>query len=122
MTPPRWTIRAEIGSLGVDVPLDLGFYGGLAAAVAFGALDPPLAVAAAVVPVLSQFDERSVPGPARLPIRLAGQLLRNLATAAFGPEGPRPAYRPGEREQAGVTLARVAVVPARASGDRGSRR
>jgi hypothetical protein len=53
------------GSLEVDVPRSLGYFGGIAAAVALGFLEPPLAVFIAAVPFVKMLSDRRAPIPVR---------------------------------------------------------
>jgi hypothetical protein len=51
--------------LEVDIPRPLGFFGGIATAVALGFLEPPLAVFIAAEPYLKMLSDRRAPRPMR---------------------------------------------------------
>jgi hypothetical protein len=53
------------GPLEVDVPRSLGYFGGIAAAVALGLLEPPLAVFIAAVPFVKMLSDQRAPIPVR---------------------------------------------------------
>jgi len=49
----------------IDIPRTLGYYGGIGAAVAFGVLEPPIAVFIAALPVIKMLGTRVAPTPLR---------------------------------------------------------
>jgi hypothetical protein len=53
------------GSLEIDVPRSLGFFGGIAAGVALGLLEPPLALFIAAVPFVKMLSDQRAPTPMR---------------------------------------------------------
>jgi len=55
------TIHFDVGPVEIDIPRTLGYYGGISAAVAFGVLEPPVAVFIAALPVIKML----VPGSRR---------------------------------------------------------
>lgn len=59
----KMVVRA--GPLEVDIPRSLGFFGGIAAAVALELLEPPLAIFIAAVPFLKMLSDRRAPDPMR---------------------------------------------------------
>lgn len=68
-------IRVDIGPVEVDVPKSLGYFGGIAAAVAFGVLDPPLAAFIAAVPFVKMLSNPGAP----LPLRFVSELFQGAA-------------------------------------------
>jgi hypothetical protein len=60
------------GSLEIDVPRSLGFFGGIAAGVALGLLEPPLALFIAAVPFVKMLSDQRAPTPMRF-IGLLGE-------------------------------------------------
>jgi hypothetical protein len=60
------------GSLEIDVPPSLGFFGGIAAGVALGLLEPPLALFIAAVPFVKMLSDQRAPTPMRF-IGLLGE-------------------------------------------------
>ncbi len=65
-------IHLDIGPLEIDIPRTLGYYGGISAAVAFGVLEPPVAVFIAVVPLIKMLSTRVAPPP----LRFLAQMLQ----------------------------------------------
>jgi hypothetical protein len=53
------------GRLEIDVPRALGYFGGIAAAVAVGMIEPPLAVFIAAVPFVKMLTAPGTPDPLR---------------------------------------------------------
>jgi hypothetical protein len=53
------------GSLEIDVPRSFGFFGGIAAGVALGLLEPPLALFIAAVPFVKMLSDQRAPIPVR---------------------------------------------------------
>ena len=51
-------IHLDIGPVEIDIPRTLGYYGGIGAAVAFGVLEPPIAVFIAALPVIKMLGTR----------------------------------------------------------------
>ena len=45
-------LHFDVGPVEIDIPRTLGYYGGISAAVAFGVLEPPIAVFIAALPVI----------------------------------------------------------------------
>jgi len=68
-------IIVNVGPVRVDVPQALGYFGGIAAAVAFGVLEPPLAAFIAAIPVLKMLADPAAPQP----IRFVGEFLQGAA-------------------------------------------
>jgi len=58
-------IHLDIGPVEIDIPRTLGYYGGISAAVAFGVLEPPIAVFIAALPVIKMLGTRVAPTPLR---------------------------------------------------------
>jgi len=65
-------IHLDIGPVEIDIPRTLGYYGGISAAVAFGVLEPPIAVFIAALPVIKMLGTRVAPPP----LRFLAQLLQ----------------------------------------------
>lgn len=70
----------EFGPLRVDVPRSVGFYGGIAAAVAVGLLEPPLGVFIDCVPLLKMATNSRAPQP----LQWLGQVLDGVAKPVGG--------------------------------------
>src|SRR3954471_22878000 len=72
---PGNVLEIRAGRVEVDVPRSVGYFGGLAAAVGLGLLEPPLAVFIAAVPVFKALTNSALP-PA---VRVVGELLEGAA-------------------------------------------
>ena len=70
----------EIGSLKVDIPRSVGYFGGLALAVAFDVITPELGLLIALVPVLKLLKRRN----ATLPERAVASVLEGAAKPVGG--------------------------------------
>jgi hypothetical protein len=78
--PPRSIWELRIGGVTVDVPRSVGYYGGVAAAVGLGIVEPPLGIFIAGIPVIKALTHRAAP-PA---IRLVGAILEGGAKPVGG--------------------------------------
>lgn len=56
----------RVGSVEIEVPRTLGYYGGIGMAVATGMIEPPLAAFIAVVPFLKMLNRPNSTKPARI--------------------------------------------------------
>jgi hypothetical protein len=72
------TLRA--GSISVDVPRSVGYYGGVAAAVGLGLIEPPLAVFIAGVPLLKMLTNHGLP----VAVRFVGEFFEGVAKPIGG--------------------------------------
>jgi hypothetical protein len=72
---PGNVLEIEVGTIRVDVPRSVGYFGGLAVAVGVGLIEPPLAVFIAAVPVFKALTNSALP---RL-VRVVGELLEGAA-------------------------------------------
>ena len=73
-------LTSRIGPLQVDWPRSLGYFGGTAAAVAFGIIEPPLGIFIAAIPFLKMLNRPQAP----LPVRFVGQLLDGASKPVGG--------------------------------------
>ena len=71
----RKLLHIQLGPVQMDVPETVGYYGGLAAAVALGLLEPPLAAFIATVPLIKVLTERGSP----IPVRFVAKSLQGAA-------------------------------------------
>lgn len=71
---------ARVGPVEVDVPRSIGYFGGAAAAVALGIIDPPLGLVIAAIPFVKMITR---PGFA-MPVRITGQLIDGMAKPLGG--------------------------------------
>jgi hypothetical protein len=73
-------LTSRIGPITVDWPRSIGYFGGTAAAVAFGLIEPPLGVFIAAVPFLKMLNRPGAPTP----LRFVGQLLDGASKPVGG--------------------------------------
>ena len=72
---PGNALEVEVGTVEVDVPRAVGYFGGLAVAVGIGLIEPPLAVFIAAVPVFKMLTNTALP----LAMRIVGEVLEGAA-------------------------------------------
>ncbi len=93
---------STIGPVQVDWARTAGYYGGIAAAVGFGVLDPPLGIFIAAIPFLKMLNR---PG-ATFPVRMMAQVLDGASkpvggdsdasiTVVHSNRPPQPSHGPG---------------------------
>jgi hypothetical protein len=70
----------RLGWLEVDVPRSIGYFGGIGLAVCAGALEPPLGLAIAAVPLIKMLNLARAP----IPSRFVGQILEGMALPIGG--------------------------------------
>jgi hypothetical protein len=71
----RKLLHVELGPVQIDVPQSVGYFGGIAAAVALGLLEPPLAAFIAVVPLIKILADPGSP----IPVRFVAEILKGAA-------------------------------------------
>jgi hypothetical protein len=72
---PRNVLEVRLGTVEVDVPRSVGYFGGLAAAVGLGLVEPPLALFIAAVPLFKILTNSVLP----IPVRAVGEILEGAA-------------------------------------------
>jgi hypothetical protein len=72
---PGNVLEIQVGTVEVDVPRTVGYFGGLAVAVAVGMIEPPLALFIAAVPVFKSLTNTALPTA----VRLVGEVLEGAA-------------------------------------------
>lgn len=72
---PENVLEIRAGRVEVDVPRSVGYFGGLAAAVALGLLEPPLALFIAAVPAFKVLTNSALPRA----VRVVGEVLEGAA-------------------------------------------
>jgi hypothetical protein len=72
---PGNVLEVQVGTVEVDVPRSVGYFGGLAAAVGLGLIEPPLALFIAAVPVFKALTNTVLPAP----VRVVGEMLEGAA-------------------------------------------
>jgi hypothetical protein len=82
------------GSLEIDIPRALGYFGGIAGAVAVGLLEPPLAAFIAAVPFIKMLTTPRSPGP----LRFVG-LMAEGAAQPVGSSGQGTIRLTGQSDQ-----------------------
>jgi hypothetical protein len=73
-------LELRLGSVTVDLPRTLGYYGGVAAAVGLGLAEPPLGVFIAAVPLMKLLTHRALP----VPVRAVGEFLEGVSKPVGG--------------------------------------
>jgi hypothetical protein len=77
---PKNVLEVRVGTIEVDVPRSVGYFGGLAAAVGVGLIEPPLALFIAAVPVFKVLTNSMMPRP----VRAIGEVLEGAAKPVGG--------------------------------------
>jgi hypothetical protein len=72
---PGSVLTVEVGTITVDVPRSVGYFGGLAVAVGVGMIEPPLALFIAAVPIFKVLTNSALP----LAVRTVGEFLEGAA-------------------------------------------
>jgi hypothetical protein len=72
---PENVLEVQVGTIEVDLPRSIGYFGGLAAATALGLIEPPLAVFIAAVPLYKVLTNTALPKA----VRVIGEVLEGAA-------------------------------------------
>jgi hypothetical protein len=72
---PGNVLEVQVGTVEVDVPRSVGYFGGLAAAVGMGLLEPPLALFIAAVPAFKALTNSAMPRA----VRIVAEVLEGAA-------------------------------------------
>jgi hypothetical protein len=72
---PGNVLEVQVGTVEVDIPRSVGYFGGLAAAVGLGLIEPPLALFIAAVPVFKVLTNTALPRA----VRVVGEVLEGAA-------------------------------------------
>ncbi|OJZ63458.1 hypothetical protein BRW65_29810 [Mycobacterium paraffinicum] len=72
---PENVLEVQLGTVEVDVPRSVGYFGGLIAAVGLGLIEPPLAVFIAAVPLFKVLTNSALPRT----VRVVGEVLEGAA-------------------------------------------
>jgi hypothetical protein len=72
---PGNVLEVQVGTVEVDVPRSIGYFSGLAVAVAIGLIEPPLALFIAAVPVFKSLTNTALPNA----VRFLGEVLEGAA-------------------------------------------
>jgi hypothetical protein len=72
---PGNVLEVQVGRVEVDIPRSVGYFGGLAAAVGLGLIEPPLALFIAAVPAFKALTNSALPGA----VRVLGEVLEGAA-------------------------------------------
>lgn len=73
-------LTSRVGPVEIEWPLTVGYYGGIDLAVAFEAIEPPLALFIAAIPFFKMLNRPN----ATRPTRLVSQLLEGMAKPVGG--------------------------------------
>lgn len=80
MADPDRGLTSRLGSVEINWPQTIGYYGGIALAVAFELIEPPLGLFIAAVPLLKMLNRPQAP----LGQRMVSQLLEGAAKPVGG--------------------------------------
>lgn len=72
---PENVLEVQVGTVEVDVPRSIGYFGGIAAATGLGLIEPPLAVFIAAVPLFKVLTNTALPKA----VRIVGEVLEGAA-------------------------------------------
>jgi hypothetical protein len=72
---PENVLEVKVGSVEVDIPRSIGYFGGLTAATALGLIEPPLALFIAAVPLYKVLTNTALPKA----VRVVGEVLEGAA-------------------------------------------
>jgi hypothetical protein len=72
---PENVLEVKLGNVEVDVPRSVGYFGGLAAALSLGLIEPPLALFIAAVPAFKALTNTALPRA----VRVVGEVLEGAA-------------------------------------------
>src|ERR1700710_2397971 len=72
---PGNVLEVQVGTVEVDIPRSIGYYGGLVAAVGFGLVEPPLSLFIAAVPLFKVLTNTALPRA----VRVVGEVLEGAA-------------------------------------------
>jgi hypothetical protein len=72
---PGNVLEVQVGTVEVDVPRSIGYFGGVAAALGLGLIEPPLALFIAAVPVFKALTNTDLPRA----VRVVGEVLEGAA-------------------------------------------
>jgi hypothetical protein len=72
---PDNVLEVQVGTVEVDVPRSIGYFGGLAVATGLGLIEPPLALFIAAVPFYKVLTNTALPKA----VRVVGEVLEGAA-------------------------------------------
>ncbi|OBI49814.1 hypothetical protein [Mycobacterium sp. E796] len=72
---PENVLEVQVGTVEVDVPRSIGYFGGLVVATGLGLVEPPLALFIAAVPVFKVLTNTALPKA----VRVVGEVLEGAA-------------------------------------------
>jgi len=77
---PGNVLEVRAGTVEIDVPRSVGYFGGLVAAVGLGVIEPPLALFIAAVPIFKILTNSALPRS----VRAIGEVLEGAAKPVGG--------------------------------------
>jgi hypothetical protein len=89
---------SRVGPIDIDWPRSIGFYGGIAVAIAFDLIAPELALFVALVPLVKLFKRQHATKPEKLVAAIVEGAAKPLGGDAE--ETVRPAWADDEKRQA----------------------
>lgn len=77
---PGNVLEVQFGTVEVDIPRSVGYFGGLAAAVGLGLIEPPLALFIAAIPAFKALTNTALPSA----LRVVGEVFEGAAKPVGG--------------------------------------
>src|SRR4051812_10727150 len=105
---PGNVLEVQVGTVEVDVPRSVGYFGGLAVAVAVGLIEPPLALFIAAVPVFKSLTNTALPTA----VRVVGEVLEGAAKPV-GSDAEGVIELKDQQRESGTKVVNVAPKPTR---------
>jgi len=105
---PGNVLEVQVGTVEVDVPRSVGYFGGLAVAVAIGLIEPPLALFIAAVPVFKSLTNTALPKA----VRVVGEVLEGAAKPV-GSDAEGVIELKDQQRESGTKVVNVAPKPTR---------
>jgi hypothetical protein len=103
---PGNVLEVRVGTVEVDVPRSVGYFGGLAVAVAVGLIEPPLALFIAAVPVFKSLTNTALPKA----VRVVGEVLEGAAKPV-GSDAEGVIELKDQQQHSGTKVVNVAPKP-----------
>jgi hypothetical protein len=113
---PGNVLEVQVGTVEVDVPRSVGYFGGLAAAVGLGLIEPPLALFIAAVPAFKALTNTAMPRA----VRIIGEVLEGAAMPVGSDAEGVISLRDQRADDIGVKKAAPQAVAKRATRRSGS--
>lgn len=94
-------LSSRIGPVEVDWPRSVGYFGGIAVAVAVGILEPPVGVFIAAIPFIKMLNHPKAPVPARAVAQVLGGAAKPVGGDGQATIELKPEDQPPDEESSG---------------------